>query len=81
MCGSPLVYELEDVREFSLDPLTDSKRPGVQTAIARWMLSSDTPDEPQKPPPVPLGQRLVQHRHALLFVIVMSLSSAIRWGL
>ena len=83
MRGSPLVYELEDPDEFSLDPLTDSTRPGVQTALQGWMVprpeSGDDPrEEPEGPPPPTLGEWLEQHGMALLFVTVMSLSWGVR---
>ncbi len=76
MRGSPLVYELEDPGEFSLDPLTDSTRPGVQTALQGWMMLGLEPDEP---PPPTLGERLAPHRMTLLFVAVMSLSIGVGW--
>lgn len=76
MRGSPLVYELEDPGEFSLDPLTDSTRPGVQTALQGWMMQGVDPAEP---PPPTLSERLAPHHMTLLFVVVMSLSIGVRW--
>ena len=81
MRGSPLVYELEDPMEFCLDALTDSKRPGVQTASPRWMAppEEDEPETPKAPSPS-IRQRLNAHASTLMFVAVMALSCAIRWG-
>ena len=92
MRGSPLVYELEDPLEFCLDPLTDSKRPGVQTALPRWSMAptpstsegpagaDPAPEVPKAPPPPSLRERLNAHAPTLVFVAVMALSCAVRWG-
>ena len=82
MRGSPLVYELEDPMEFCLDALTDSKRPGVQTAPPRWMAPPEEAESeaPKKPPPPSIRQRLNAHASTLMFVAVMALSCAVRWG-
>ena len=70
MYRSPLVYQLEDPREFSIEPLTDSQRPGVQTALpsaadARWAR---------------LLQLIARNRLNILFFVIMSLSCAVRWS-
>ena len=75
MRGSPLVYELEDPSEFCLDALTDSKRPGVQTALPGWLCT----DEPEPAPEPTALQRLLSEPQAVLFVVVMLLASAVRW--
>ncbi len=74
MRGSPLVYQLEDPGEFSLNPLTDSARPGVQTALV-----SPPPPEPGEPRQPTLGEWLSQNALGVVFVAVMSLSCAVRW--
>jgi len=81
MSETPLVYELEDRDEFSLDPLTDSTRPGVQTALQGWMrpLEECDGDSPEPPPPT-LLEFLDQHSMTLMFMAVMLVSSAVRWG-
>lgn len=82
MRGSPLVYELEDPMEFCLEPLTDSRRPGVQTALPRCMMApaEAEPDTPEAPPSPSLRQRLNTHASTIVFVSVMALSCAVRWG-